>query len=50
MRETVKENLMVFNAPAAVPGLSDTSEFPDAIDVLSSLFSTAQRDTAKRRH
>ncbi|HWW05114.1 hypothetical protein [Collimonas sp.] len=46
MRETVKENMMVFNAPAPVLGLSDTSEFPDVIDDLSSLSSTAQRDTA----
>jgi len=37
---------MVFNAPAPVLGLSDTSEFPDVIDDLSSLSSTAQRDTA----
>mgnify|MGYP003914432745 CR=1 FL=1 len=37
---------MVFNAPAPVLGLSDTSEFPDVIDDLSSLFSVAQRDTA----
>jgi hypothetical protein len=45
MRETVKENMMAFNAPAPVPGLSGTSESPEIIDDLSSLFSATQSDT-----
>ncbi|MFJ2986384.1 hypothetical protein ACIPF8_00855 [Collimonas sp. NPDC087041] len=46
MRETVKENMMAFNAPAPISGLSDTSKFPNAIDDLSSLLSTTQGDAA----
>lgn len=36
---------MAFNAPAPAPGLSGTSESPEVIDDLSSLFSATQSDT-----
>ncbi|WP_139220141.1 hypothetical protein [Collimonas sp. OK412] len=38
--------MMAFNAPAPVLGLSDTSEFPEVSEDLSSLLSSAQSDTA----
>ncbi|NKI69392.1 hypothetical protein GN109_08180 [Collimonas pratensis] len=37
--------MMAFNAPAPAPGLSGTSESPEVIDDLSSLFSATQSDT-----